>query len=438
MCVHIQYVNKNAQGTITSVGGDGVGWPFARPWRLSVADTLALISRGWIFFTTNPAGGQRVLVRATANGSELRTFPDSTVDNNLQWLPPGGGPLGTQPGWPEAPHTAVPVLVDVRRASSTVPALGKAPSSYSVQPAAGVRINFSAPWPALLEVSLRADTSTWTTITQASTSLSEQRALADADQGYYVIAEVLDLDSAVQRWGVDITPPPSLRRSPVDIRIAQHSANPACKPQPGDARSLVAALESHDQTAPLILSLVSRNRRGRLSDLSSGDRQVLADLISAFLNDAVVDDHPHFDHTFTVVDAHRRYLTRLERFLALAGARQCVPLPAWDPTEPIPPEFRVVHEYDDGTMDRSGQGELRSPIQNSSPNIALPAALEPGAVCAQATLPDLWQAMLKWHSDLHFGVGGAMKDLHTSPAALIFWPWHAYVDNVYWDWEHCP
>jgi hypothetical protein len=29
MCVHIQYVNKNAQGTITSVG-DGVGWPFAR------------------------------------------------------------------------------------------------------------------------------------------------------------------------------------------------------------------------------------------------------------------------------------------------------------------------------------------------------------------------------------------------------------------------
>jgi hypothetical protein len=62
--------------------------------------------------------------------------------------------------------------------------------------------------------------------------------------------------------------------------------------------------------------LVSRNRRGRLSDLSSGDRQVLADLISAFLNDAVVDDHPHFDHTFTVVDAHRRYLTRLERFLA--------------------------------------------------------------------------------------------------------------------------
>jgi hypothetical protein len=98
----------------------------------------------------------------------------------------------------------------------------------------------------------------------------------------------------------------------------------------------------------------------------------------------------------------------------------------------------VVHEYDDGTMDRSGQGELRSPIQNSSPNIALPAALEPGAVCAQATLPDLWQAMLKWHSDLHFGVGGAMKDLHTSPAALIFWPWHAYVDNVYWDWEHCP
>jgi hypothetical protein len=221
MCVHIQYVNKNAQGTITSVGGDGVGWPFARPWRLSVADTLALISRGWIFFTTNPAGGQRVLVRATANGSELRTFPDSTVDNNLQWLPPGGGPLGTQPGWPEAPHTAVPVLVDVRRASSTVPALGKAPSSYSVQPAAGVRINFSAPWPALLEVSLRADTSTWTTITQAST-------------------------------------------------------------------------------------------------------------------------------------------------------------------------------------------------------------------------PDLWQAMLKWHSDLHFGVGGAMKDLHTSPAALIFWPWHAYVDNVYWDWSIAP
>jgi hypothetical protein len=24
-----------------------------------------------------------------------------------------------------------------------------------------------------------------------------------------------------------------------------------------------------------------------------------------------------------------------------------------------------------------------------------------------------------------------------SPAALIFWPWHAYVDNVYQRWELC-
>jgi hypothetical protein len=24
-----------------------------------------------------------------------------------------------------------------------------------------------------------------------------------------------------------------------------------------------------------------------------------------------------------------------------------------------------------------------------------------------------------------------------APAALIFWPWHAYVDNIYRDWEFC-
>jgi hypothetical protein len=170
--------------------------------------------------------------------------------------------------------------------------------------------------------------------------------------------------------------------------------------------------------------------------LTQTERKTLADHIWDFLTDAVVADHPHFDHAYTVVDDHRRYLTRLERFLYKRGAKQFIPLPAWDPVTRIPPEFRAVRPYDDGSFDKGGVP--RPPIANDDPGIALPLSLQPGVICAEATLPDLWQAMLTWHADVHFGVGGTMQDIHTSPAALIFWPWHAFVDNIYWNWEHCP
>ena len=100
---------------------------------------------------------------------------------------------------------------------------------------------------------------------------------------------------------------------------------------------------------------------------------------------------------------------------------------------------KLVRPYDDGTFGDGRPGrERRRPLDNWSPGVDLPDGLRPGIICGIATLPDLWQAMVPWHAAVHFGVGGAMRDLHTSPAALIFWPWHAYVDNVYYSWEHCP
>ena len=435
MCVHVQYSNKDAQGRITSVGGDGVGW-LATPWRLSVQDTIKLHQTGdWVFFTSNPGGSERVLV-GTTDGKVLRTYPDKTIANNLDWLPPGGrAQTGVKPGWPENPHTAKPIMVDVRRAGVVVPPLPR-DGLYRTQPAAAVHVTFTAPWPALLIVTVNDEEAV-----HASSSLEEQRTLAEQDKGFYVTTAVTGLGGSMQTWEVDVVPPPGLRRSPVDITVAQRSANPACDPQPGDARSLVNALAAHSQTPRMRLSVGNQNRRGRLADLVAGERQALADYISMFLTDAVIDLHPHFDHDYTVVDAHRRYLTRLERFLATNGGKRFIPLPAWNPSEPIPAEFQKVEPYDDGTMDRSAGGSatamLRSPLQNINPNIALPAGLQPPALCNLTTLRDLWLAMLQWHADVHFGVGGAMQDIHVSPSALIFWPWHAYVDNVYWDWEHC-
>ena len=39
------------------------------------------------------------------------------------------------------------------------------------------------------------------------------------------------------------------------------------------------------------------------------------------------------------------------------------------------------------------------------------------------------------HNTVHGAVGGVMANPQQSPAAAVFWIWHAYVDEIYWDYE---
>jgi Common central domain of tyrosinase/FG-GAP-like repeat len=171
-------------------------------------------------------------------------------------------------------------------------------------------------------------------------------------------------------------------------------------------------------------------RRQDLNALPAGERQALVNLILQYLNDAVVAAHITITHAGEhIFTGHRRYIEELEAFLAAQGAGRFVPLPAWNPTNPIPPEFNVVKPQDNGTP--------RPALVNLNPNLPMPSQFAPPAVCNFTSATLLGNAVNSpWHNSLHGAVGGTMSDFATASAAPIFWCWHGFVDEIYWDYHN--
>jgi hypothetical protein len=172
-------------------------------------------------------------------------------------------------------------------------------------------------------------------------------------------------------------------------------------------------------------------QRVDIYSFTPSERQALVNLILQYLTDAVVAAHVtiiHNDvHIFT---GHRTYIEELEAFLASQGAQRFVPLPKWDPATPIPSEFNVVKPQDDGTP--------RPPLRNLNPNLPMPPQFAAPAVCAIADGNALGNAVNRpWHGDVHIAVGGTMSLFSIASAAPIFWCWHAFVDEIYYDWQRC-
>ncbi|WP_437502239.1 tyrosinase family protein [Sorangium sp. So ce1099] len=120
---------------------------------------------------------------------------------------------------------------------------------------------------------------------------------------------------------------------------------------------------------------------------------------------------------------HRDYIAKLEAFLAASGQGAFVPLPKWDPHLSIPTEFLAVKPL---------PGVPLTPL-NSAPNQPPPAnVLSPAAF---GTVSAYARAVEPWHDIVHGAIGGAMSSVSAAPAALIFWCWHAYLDDLYWDWQ---
>jgi hypothetical protein len=66
-----------------------------------------------------------------------------------------------------------------------------------------------------------------------------------------------------------------------------------------------------------------------------------------------------------------------------------------------------------------------------------PAAAVEADICQIKSAADYADRVRGWHNRVHGAVGGAMNFSSISAAALIFWPWHAYVDNLYETWLRC-
>ena len=115
---------------------------------------------------------------------------------------------------------------------------------------------------------------------------------------------------------------------------------------------------------------------------------------------------------------HRQFLARFGRWQRrrLADPSAFIPLAFWEPADPIPAEFP------------------HSPRNGNIPSMPPPPGL------AVDRLTGLDYAEFSWivegyHNQVHDTIGGDMRDTRVSPQDPCFWLFHAYLDNVFSQWE---
>jgi len=170
--------------------------------------------------------------------------------------------------------------------------------------------------------------------------------------------------------------------------------------------------------------------RPDLNGLSPTERQTLVDLMLQYLTDANVAGHTDVVHSGAkLFTGHRAYIAGLESFLSSNGGGQFVPLPKWDPSNPIPAEFNVVKPQDDGTA--------RPVLVNLNPQRILPSEYKcPELSQRFDTAESLGISINGWHGGVHRAVGGTMANGSIAPAAPIFWCYHGFLDEIHYDWEN--
>lgn len=167
--------------------------------------------------------------------------------------------------------------------------------------------------------------------------------------------------------------------------------------------------------------------RPNLNDLSPGDRTHLAEMIQQYVTPEIVNLHVSPPGGINIHDPslflswHRAYIAGLENFLVQQGHPEWSPLPAWDPAEPIPDEFNIPDQGPDA-------------LRNLDPNISFSPEFDPENLGAFENDEELADAVDGPHGAVHVRVGGLMGDFR-SPGAPIFWPWHSFIDDIWWTWQ---
>ena len=149
-----------------------------------------------------------------------------------------------------------------------------------------------------------------------------------------------------------------------------------------------------------------------------------------YLTEPIIAQHPLIQHSgIHIFTGHREYIKDMEDWLKANGGGQFVPLPMWNPLNAVPAEFQVVKQNAAGT---------RTPPQNTNadPARAMPAQFATPCGFASATL--LGDAVNPWHGGVHGNVGGTFTVFSEASAVPLFWCWHAFVDHIYYDYQHCP
>ncbi len=201
----------------------------------------------------------------------------------------------------------------------------------------------------------------------------------------------------------------------------------------------------------LLVSLqLLAGQRPDIYSFSSTERTELRNLILDYVtanNNAVITQHstnPSVFHNYDEVFLtwHRSYLAGLENFLMNNGGSEFVPLPAWDPNDCIPNEFfnNAVASGFPALSNRCPSGYDFSRFSNMTTMCNSYSGNSPATFCQRTRTRsiDKFAADLECeHDQVHVSIGGSMSSVNSAPASAIFWLWHAWVDDVYYDYECC-
>ena len=198
--------------------------------------------------------------------------------------------------------------------------------------------------------------------------------------------------------------------------------------------------------------------RANIYDFTSAERSELAQLILDYVtsienpdwdsNDpietkyTIIHEHTQFgdmqqsqiNHTNEeFLSWHRFYISGLEAYLVDKGYPQYVPLPYWNPTQPMPTEFYnvMIQEYIDDGLDTAPL----DPFFISDPSATWPSQYDiADDLCSEFTdADDMGNTLVgdAMHSSVHWDVGGALRSQAATSGAAIFWPLHANIDRFY-------
>lgn len=184
--------------------------------------------------------------------------------------------------------------------------------------------------------------------------------------------------------------------------------------------------------------------RRDVNSLPSSERTELANLIRSYVSQEVLAEHQtwHGSHSSggtlgpgsgeRFLSFHRNFIGKLEDHLTQQGKGEYVPIPKWNPANRIPSEFS-----------HSGRN-------TDDPQLPLPswATIDGGTTTApmfdytslrQFRSSDELGRVLghHYHGSIHNTVGGDMST-SSSPRDPIFFPWHAFLDDLWSEWETNP
>jgi len=183
---------------------------------------------------------------------------------------------------------------------------------------------------------------------------------------------------------------------------------------------------------------------------------VLIEQMKAFLTESVILSHQNddvIDHMHRLLPDHRKFIKSMEDRFILAGHPELVPLPKWDPATTIPDGFFEIVRVRNESLPRiwNPMEGLVSPRKANRMDIdpdynsrndkpRFPDRLRPPELFEFKRRHDLEHFIghmigPNYHSECHAKLGGPFFNEYTTAGALIFWPLHALLDDVYFDWQ---